>query len=456
MYAPPQPLMQDRRAYYSENAANRSAVTAMTMPRASHVVGQHGAKHTAAGQKQRGIFGALRSTLAHPALRLVLLVGCLGVALPYVMASAPPTSSVAVAGTQPGPAPTLAPQATDAVAAVPAKKEPLAVLQNSFDPVLVERLDEGGIADTGQQATTGDAPGVTTEMLRIIAQMTPEQIDALTFLLLSQQDPKAAAAASAATDQAALADQAPWVGDWDTEQPDGAPAVADAAAAAQNTALSGWFVYEASADTALIKNVDDPMSAIQVSPGTVLGDFGYVTEVRIAKGAATVLLSNGDTIPSHVTAQIEYVAPDPVEPRRGPPFEIAVPSSTLILAEPPVTEGDATPDAEPDLQTASAQDAVPPPKPQAASADAKNTAAKPQTPFAPGRYVQVASFKSAKNAEVAKAMLTSDGMAGQLDSPGQNGTTYHRVIAGPFEPADIRTALTRVTRLGFKDAFIIR
>jgi cell division septation protein DedD len=70
--------------------------------------------------------------------------------------------------------------------------------------------------------------------------------------------------------------------------------------------------------------------------------------------------------------------------------------------------------------------------------------------------VQVATFKSAANAEIAKKMVVSDGMSGQLRKATLKGASYHRVLAGPFEPTEIQSALGRVTRLGFKDAFIIR
>ena len=70
--------------------------------------------------------------------------------------------------------------------------------------------------------------------------------------------------------------------------------------------------------------------------------------------------------------------------------------------------------------------------------------------------MQVATFRSAANAQTAKNMVVSDGMTGQLRKTTRQGASFHRVLAGPFDPAEIQKALTRVTRLGFKDAFIIR
>jgi hypothetical protein len=70
--------------------------------------------------------------------------------------------------------------------------------------------------------------------------------------------------------------------------------------------------------------------------------------------------------------------------------------------------------------------------------------------------VQVATFNSVGNAQVAMNMVVSDGMTGELRKTRLKGASYHRVLAGPFDPAEIQAALTRVTRLGFRDAFIIR
>jgi cell division septation protein DedD len=99
--------------------------------------------------------------------------------------------------------------------------------------------------------------------------------------------------------------------------------------------------------------------------------------------------------------------------------------------------------------------------PPAVTKQTTSTKADPKQPAAKsgagaGRYVQVATFKSAANAQIAKNMVMSDGMTGQLRKTTRQGASFHRVLAGPFDPAEIQKALTRVTRLGFKDAFIIR
>ena len=376
-------------------------------------------------------------------------------ALPYVLAYAPPVPSGFAKNASRGiAAKTTSPvDATFSAKAPPPETDRLQVVQSSFDPVLVERVESAGPATAADMlAATTDAPVVTAEMLRILAQMTPEQIDALTFLLLSQQDPKAAAA-SASDPPNVLADDAPWVGDWTAG--DLAAEQADPAALIdplQSAQLTGWQVFEASTEEAVIRNIDDPLSAVRVSPGTVLGNLGFVSEIRINGGAAKVVLSSGDVILSAANVKIAPVASDPSEPRPGPPFEGAG------------TEGQPVP------QEPSAPDMVASPKAVAEVAPARATVQSVQTPstksvqedpsgkdaLGAGRYVQVATFRSPANAELAKGRLVSDGLTGQLRKTSLKGETYLQVLAGPFDPGEIQTALTRVTRLGFTDAFIIR
>ena len=411
----------------------------------------------------------------------------------YAAAEKPPARAAYAAAT--------VPQAPDAAATLAAAKpqapeDALQVVQSNFDPVLLERLEVAAPETVADVIMGADgAPVVTVEQLRILAQMTPEQIDALTFLILSLQDPKAAAVTVDQTN--AVADDAPWVGDWTSGDLSAESAVPSAAVEPpQNDLLKGWYVFEASADEAVIRNIDDPLSAVRVSPGTVLGNLGLVSEIKIDAGRAKVVLSGGDVILSDdsavILAEVPASAPEQTEQRRGPPFEIALAAAqnkpqassdavasgdatTPVLDPPPaVTKQTTSTKADPKQPAAknkpqAASDAVasgdattpvldPPP---AVTKQTTSTKADPKQPAAKsgagaGRYVQVATFKSAANAQIAKNMVMSDGMTGQLRKTTRQGASFHRVLAGPFDPAEIQKALTRVTRLGFKDAFIIR
>jgi hypothetical protein len=428
-----------------------------------------------------------RSFFSHPALLGILAAGCLALAVPYLRAFTPQmlafASSVTLApraDTAVNPAPDAArpdvgfraaaaaakppARAASAAATVPPgaaaagalsqdPEDGLQVVQSSFDPVLLERL-EVAVPETVADVIMGSegSPVVTAEQLRILAQMTPEQIDALTFLILSVQDPTTAAATVDQTN--AVADDAPWVGDWTAGDLGAEPAAPSAAVEPpQNDLLKGWYVFEASADEAVIRHIDDPLSAVRVSPGTVLGNLGLVSEIKIDAGRAKVVLSGGDIILSDdsavILAEDPASAPEQTEQRRGPPFEIALAAAQNKpqAASDAVASGDAT---TPVLD--------PPP---AVTKQTTSTKADPKQPAAKsgegaGRYVQVATFKSAANAQIAKNMVMSDGMTSQLRTTKQRGASFHMVVAGPFDPAEIQKALTRVTRLGFKDAFIIR
>lgn len=400
-----------------------------------------------------------KTVIAHPAVRLVLLVIALAVALPYILASAPPApaGTAAAAGTMGAGTSGTSNMAT--FGALPPGDETLQVVQSSFDPVLVERLEADKAGNPLDAATASNGPpGVTTEMLRIIAQMTPEQIDALTFLLLSQQDPKAAASAADGTAAVEGTADAPWIGDWsgdDQDPPKGALAGVETI---QNELLRGWHVYDASADEAVIRSVDDPLSAIAVAPGTVVGNIGTVVEIRLEADVAKVVLSNGDVIVSDATSAITFEPPPAPEQRSGPPFEVWGADAPAAAVIPATDSGALDAVAPAETAFAAADGSITPPQPTAAAPGAVQAArtSTKQDAALSGRYVQVASFKSIQNAEIARTMLASGGIGGQIDKSNWRGSSYHRVLAGPFDPADIRSALTRVNGLGFKDAFILR
>lgn len=415
-------------------------------------------------------FASVKALATHPAARLVLLGICLAVALPYILASAPEAPAPSAAKLADGGA--IGPANAAAFAPKPMDDDALQVVQSSFDPVFVERLEAKQAANPLDIATSGSGgpPGVTTEMLRIIAQMTPEQIDALTFLLLSQQDPTAADAAGGAIADAPV--DAPWVGDWSGVEGQEEPGDLAAVEAVQNELLRGWHVYEANVDEAVIRSAADPLSAISVSPGTVVGNIGTVTEIRLEAGLAKVVLSSGDVIVSDATSSISFAppAPPPVPQRSGPPFEAwgldAPEAGILPVSAQSATDGDTSIASDATTSFDTDLDALSDISAEVAGdlASAAETVAVDQTTQSTaqsdaalaGRYVQVASFKSIKNAEIARNMLTAGGVGGDIDQSTWRGSSYHRVLAGPFEPADIRAALTKVTGLGFKDAFIIR
>jgi hypothetical protein len=135
-----------------------------------------GPSRRAAGTSSRksgyGGRAAKRSVVGRVAFRLVLVAGGLALALPYVLAFTPPVQSYPGAVATAGMAPemTLLLDAEAVAAGLPDAEDTLNVVQSSFDPVLVERVEGNAPAmDFGMVGGSADAPVVTPEMLRILA-----------------------------------------------------------------------------------------------------------------------------------------------------------------------------------------------------------------------------------------------------------------------------------------------
>ena len=148
-------------------------------------------------------------------------------------------------------------------------------------------------------------------------------------------------------------------------------------------------------------------------------------------------------------------APGATDLRRGPPFEVAHSTAQTEPQVAPAADAAASGDTPKYMaDPAPASQRVVTRKTTSTKSGVEQPAA--QTGADAGRYVQVATFKSVANALTAKNMVVSEGMNGQLRTANQKGASFHLVLAGPFDPAEIQTALARVTRLGFMDAFIVR
>ncbi len=476
MYAPPRPLSAEPPIQLNAGlrTANRRAKGQVADQPRLELVEPVRLSETADQPRS----GRLSAVLAHPRFKAGGLAVCVIVALGYIAATYRLDEFIAGrTGISIAPDPS---RASEQLSDAGATEQSLRVVPSSFDPVLVEQLNlANAIATGGELAESPNTPLVTTEMLRILAGMTPEQIDALTFMLLSQQDPAAAALAAtpAAEGEPNPAADAPWIGDWTSAEQLGEPSetIEPLLPMPQNAALIGWHVTEASADEAVIMQDGNPLTAIKVGRGTVLGDLGAVSDILIVNGAAKVILSNGDEISSEAGTVIKAAAPAAAAPvtddtatdeRFGPPFEIS-----LSTASAPQTSLEAPPDPEqlPAAAVYEAKDEIAPSDTSVTAKDTSDitplqTAKATEAPFTDGTlaaatgegYVQVGLFKSESNAERARDMLQSDGFAVQLRTSDRAGTTYHRVVAGPFEQSELGSALGKVNALGFKDAYVVR
>ncbi|UYV36662.1 SPOR domain-containing protein [Rhodobacteraceae bacterium D3-12] len=71
-----------------------------------------------------------------------------------------------------------------------------------------------------------------------------------------------------------------------------------------------------------------------------------------------------------------------------------------------------------------------------------------------GRYVQVGTFGVEANARNSALRLKRIGLPARLGKLVKGGKTYRIVIAGPFAPNQIGTALKKARSAGFRDAFV--
>jgi hypothetical protein len=216
-----------------------------------------------------------------------------------------------------GPVLPIAMQSTGAVPAIPsgapedATEGAVRISAGSFQPLLVERIDPAAGA-TGEDAPEGAHPlldalaALDPEALRVIATMSPDQIDALTLLVLSRQGGTAGGAAGAAdgvADQADLQDaslpqDAPWVGDWSDDDIAAADAEIDDAASAPEgeLALPGWQLVEARDGAVRLHNASDRVTALTVEAGMVLGQHGRVEDIVRGPDEVLVFLASGAVI----------------------------------------------------------------------------------------------------------------------------------------------------------------
>jgi hypothetical protein len=121
------------------------------------------------------------------------------------------------------------------------------------DPICNNNLDPNTWVDNGPSHQYAAYVGAG-----LVDQAAANRLD-LRQAAPGPPDPKAAAATVDQTN--AVADDAPWVGDW-TAGDLGAESAAPSAAVEplQNDLLKGWYVFEASADEAVIRHIDDPLA----------------------------------------------------------------------------------------------------------------------------------------------------------------------------------------------------
>jgi hypothetical protein len=295
------------------------------------------------------------------------------------------------------------------------------VKQTSFAPPLASAAlprpaQAGGLPDSVMSLQGRDL--LSPETARVIATMTPEQIDALTLLLLSLAGGAGGVAANGPAGGAATT-EAPWIGNWSDDQKlsNDAPIPADAAMTPANSILpQPWRLVE-EADGALIVEIpQDPFSRIAVQQGMILGALGEVATLETSEAVVVVRFADDQeiTAPRHPdVVQAEQHARAAALPAPDLPAEMPDDAPGGVA-------GGATAQPEADLAVATA-------------APAAEVVAEAQTEGA--LWVQVASFRAAATVARLAASLREDGkpwVGRKIAGPSDAGLPPQTGQARPF------------------------
>jgi len=308
----------------------------------------------------------------------------------------------------------------------------LRTIPEEYRPAMVEALAEtAGVAEAEE---IGAALGqMDLEVLRIIARMSPEQIDALTLLILSQSPGGGGIDAAALSAPAPEAD-ARWIGDW-FSQP-GAMTDDANSAAGQPAEPSPWSLRETREGKVVIAHTADPLSQLEVETGMMLGHFGRVTRILRLPANVQVETSGGTILTG---------------PREG-----AITTAAVAPAATPSPDAAEPPQAAPALP-------APKPRPEPAAQAAAEPAPVPQQPApippkaggAPvGVLIQAGSFTVGGNASAAARTLSDRGLAASVREP-TSETAFFRLLVGPVARTEAGTTLAALADAGFADAFVL-
>lgn len=351
---------------------------------------------------------------------------------------------------------------------VPASAKPVAVTARSYDPVLVERI--GGPADTPTPGAPAGGDLFTAlaamdpEALRVIATMSPEQIDALTLLLVSRNGGlpgvsvgagpgQAAGESPGSVATAARPQDAPWVGDWSDDEiaarEDTSHGATDAGTAPE-TILSDWRLVEHRNGTVELRNPDDSITALTVEAGLVLGSHGRVEDVVRGEDELLVFLDSGAVLRGEPNAERVFrpEARPSAGKRRALLAAVGGRAKDRRLALPPGGEASPTVMAAADSPVPAAAtaavrrgDGAPPPRPPLATERVLTAAAEAVAPQpdaeadAAAAPVVAGVFTSEAGATEASRELVELEIVPVVEAARHGGRTVFRVLVDPYQTA---------------------
>lgn len=280
------------------------------------------------------------------------------------------------------------------------------------------------------------------ETARIFATMTPEQIDALTLLLISLGGMAGGPAAGQGTPAAA---EAPWIGNWsDGAGPDDVTRIG---AGPTNSLLPPPWRFVEEADGALVVEIpNDPFSRITVQTGMIIGTLGEVAAIEKTDELARLRFGDNQDIatarhPAVLQAERDAraLAIAAAAAATEAEAEANAPPPAAITAGASGTQAPA-PATEPALE-AGATGPAPSPAPTRDTADTADMA-----------WVQVASFRSASTVARVERLLRDNGFETRSVGARRGGQSW-RGIQVQSAPSALDDTLARLRRLGFADAY---
>lgn len=310
------------------------------------------------------------------------------------------------------------------------------VTESVFVPPLVTTVgpndaDDFAVDPALPLPDSGEGP-LSSEMLRIIAKMTPEQIDALTLLLMSHGGSQPAGVLP----EENVAD-APWIGDWNDSEVAGEDA-AETKGASENVLDPPWQLIEEADGSVYVEVPGDAFSRVRMEPGLVLGSSGVVINIRKTEGEVLVFLSGGRRIAGqrHPTAVANYIA------QRAIAAERSKGDTRMEVVSAAVNGQESRPRVE-------GREAA-----LAGAPEEMASSTKPDTDMTGQGWIQAGSFREQSNAKEAETLLYSNGFeVVVLKGSPANGGWY--VVRAQSKDPDLRASLEDIRALGFADAYLI-
>jgi hypothetical protein len=319
------------------------------------------------------------------------------------------------------------------------KKTGIFIVDGNFVPRIA---DSEKPANSLSRLPVGDDGALTEEALRIISRMTPEQIDALTLLILSDGSVRGVGQNVVPV---MIAADAPWIGDWDsTEMSENG--------FSQNNSLHGKWLYQEQIDGNLTLEIPEkPFSQVGIRPGMVLGEFGLVSAIEMTEEMVVVRFVDSQMIEFRRNVELLKIKEQDLDTAQRNSQRMEIVRQNLV--EKLVNERSVRmPGGEDQLFSDLAWGFDRPAVGEQMSLELDGVQQGEQ--IGTESWVQVASFSEAMNAIRTAEVFEMNGFQTEVSKAVFNGKDWHVVRVG--RPNVLSSELLASVRdQGFSDAFLV-